>query len=40
MKRHVATTPGVDEETTDVQEAYARFGATARTRYCEGWLTG
>jgi hypothetical protein len=39
-KRHVATTPRVDEETTDVQEVYARFGATARTRYREGWLTG
>ncbi len=31
---------GVDLETTDPEHAYARFGASARTRYRAGWLTG
>jgi hypothetical protein len=29
---------GVERETTDPDEAYARFGGAAKTRYREGWL--
>ena len=31
---------GVEEETTDPREAYARFAASARARYRDGWLPG
>ena len=34
-RRHNA---GVDRETTEPEEAYARFGATAPTRYRDAWL--
>jgi len=34
-RRHGA---GVERETTDPEEAYARFPARTRTRYQEGWL--
>jgi uncharacterized cupin superfamily protein len=34
-QRHGA---GVDKETSDAAEAYARFGAGRLTRYREGWL--
>jgi uncharacterized cupin superfamily protein len=34
-KRHGA---GVEEETTDASEAYARFGSSRLRRYGEGWL--
>jgi uncharacterized cupin superfamily protein len=36
-QRHGA---GVDEETTDASEAYARFPRRQPTRYREGWLDG
>jgi uncharacterized cupin superfamily protein len=36
-QRHGA---GVERETTDVGEAYARFPKSALTRYKEGWLPG
>jgi hypothetical protein len=29
---------GVEQETADPKEAYARFAAGERTRYGEGWL--
>jgi uncharacterized cupin superfamily protein len=29
---------GVERETTDAQEAYARFPTRERTRYREGWI--
>jgi uncharacterized cupin superfamily protein len=29
---------GVEQETTDWQEAYARFPTRERTRYREGWI--
>ena len=29
---------GVEEETKDFRQAYARFPASKRTRYREGWL--
>jgi len=29
---------GVDQETTEPEQAYARFGASAWTQYQEGWL--
>jgi len=29
---------GVEQETTDPEEAYARFPESERTRYQEGWL--
>ena len=29
---------GVEQETTDPDEAYARFGKSALTRYRDGWL--
>jgi hypothetical protein len=29
---------GVEAETNDAEEAYARFPAPALTRYREGWL--
>ena len=29
---------GVDEQTTKYAEAYARYPASTRTRYCDGWL--
>jgi uncharacterized cupin superfamily protein len=31
---------GVEQETTEPEEAYARFPARERTRYREGWLPG
>jgi uncharacterized cupin superfamily protein len=31
---------GVEQETTDVEEAYARFPNSVPTRYREGWLPG
>jgi uncharacterized cupin superfamily protein len=31
---------GVEQETTDPEEAYARFPAGERTRFREGWLPG
>jgi hypothetical protein len=31
---------GVEQETTDPEQAYARFPAGERTRYLEGWLPG
>jgi uncharacterized cupin superfamily protein len=31
---------GVEQETTDPEEAYARFPERERTRYREGWLSG
>jgi uncharacterized cupin superfamily protein len=31
---------GVERETTDPEEAYARFRGRVRTRYREGWLPG
>jgi uncharacterized cupin superfamily protein len=31
---------GVEQETTKVEEAYARFPARVATRYGEGWLPG
>jgi uncharacterized cupin superfamily protein len=31
---------GVEQETTDPEEAYARFPERERTRYREGWLPG
>jgi uncharacterized cupin superfamily protein len=34
-RRHGA---GVDEETTDPERAYSRFGPTTRSRYQDGWL--
>ena len=34
-RRHNA---GVEQETSDANEAYARFGASERTRYRDGWL--
>ena len=34
-QRHGA---GVDQETTDAAEAYARFGKSELTRYREDWL--
>jgi hypothetical protein len=30
---------GVEQDTTDPEEAYARFPASERTRYGEGWLS-
>jgi uncharacterized cupin superfamily protein len=36
-RRHNA---GVEQETTDPKQAYARFGASERTRYRDGWLPG
>ncbi len=36
-RRHNA---GVEHETTDSGEAYARFGASRRTQYRAGWLPG
>jgi uncharacterized cupin superfamily protein len=29
---------GVEQETTDAKQAYARFAASERTRYRDGWL--
>jgi uncharacterized cupin superfamily protein len=34
-RRHAA---GVHEETTEPEQAYARFGPSTRTRYRDGWL--
>ena len=34
--RHSA---GVQQETTDPDEAYARFGPSKRSRYRDGWLS-
>ena len=31
---------GVDQETTEAEEAYARLPNREPTRYCEGWLPG
>jgi hypothetical protein len=31
---------GVEQETTDAEEAYARFPAPEPMRYREGWLAG
>jgi len=31
---------GVEQETTEVDEAYARFPDPESTRYREGWLPG
>src|SRR2546422_11115350 len=31
---------GVEEETTDAEEAYARFPEPEPTRYRDGWLPG
>ena len=31
---------GVDQETNDAEEAYARFPDSVSTRYCDGWLPG
>jgi len=36
-RRHNA---GVDQETTEPKQAYARFGASERTQYRDGWLPG
>jgi uncharacterized cupin superfamily protein len=36
-RRHNA---GVEQETTDPKQAYARFGASERRRYRDGWLPG
>ena len=36
-RRHNA---GVDQETTDAKQAYAKFGTSERTRYRDGWLPG
>lgn len=38
MKPRSATTPGVEQETTDQEQAYARFAESKRTRYRDGWL--
>jgi hypothetical protein len=31
---------GVEQETTDAKQAYARLGTSERTRYRDGWLPG
>jgi uncharacterized cupin superfamily protein len=36
-QRHSA---GVDQETTEPDEAYSRFGPSSLTRYRHGWLDG
>jgi len=32
--------PGVEQETTEPKQAYARFGPSERTRYVDGLLPG
>jgi hypothetical protein len=36
-RRHNA---GVEQQTTDADEAYARFQPSKRSRYRDGWLPG